>query len=463
MSGRIKNFIVEQYEKSCFKPNRAVPKIEALSTGVVDITADVILIAEEFKSLTTGQLKSSDFVQQCNNVYDISEQISEALKSDMTSLLNDTLTRIQTIELNDQQYASEIAEAEAALNKSLGIISGLETIKASSGSSTPTPEVAPTPAPTTVTPDSSDSDTPTASANNIDIEGKTPEPTATPKPTPTAEDTIFGAAKDFLNGDASAARISDAAGLINSGVVETAVRGSLGGFESSYDPASISTDNGKYMDNLLGIPLLMQNDPRWAKNKAMSGQDFSAFACGYSSLAMLLSGATGKEIYPPDVISAMKAQVDTNGDGRLDSYIDMNGDGVANVYDAMSFKNGGDGLVTSAITKPEFKNYYGVETNQIHIGEVQKSIDDGVGCLMTTPNHYVPIIPGNNTYVGNDGQTHRTMICLDPYYPQNIKEVTNLNDLNISNTCGGGFGQAWQVMSQDQASTFDFGSYRPIK
>ena len=83
-------------------------------------------INEELKILTTSLLHSSDFTDKCNNVVSLSDNVATALKDTMNSLLNDTLERINLVAKNNEAYASELAELEAAITGTLGVFEGLK-------------------------------------------------------------------------------------------------------------------------------------------------------------------------------------------------------------------------------------------------------------------------------------------------------------------------------------------------
>ncbi|MCI5790234.1 MAG: hypothetical protein MR031_06060 [Tenericutes bacterium] len=193
---------------------------------------------------------------------------------------------------------------------------------------------------------------------------------------------------------------------------------------ASFNPEDIST-HGKngYIDNLLNIPYYMQTDARWANYRAMSGQRFGAYGCGYTSLAMILCGLKrDKNITPRTVNDYLKAQIDTNGDGYADAFVDLNNDGRADLYDALSRRSEGDGLLQSAILNSRFQQHYGVNVEQVHVRDLQHIMDQGRPCLIGTPGHYVMVTPGNKTYTDANGNVHRTTIVYDPYYPDNTKE-----------------------------------------
>lgn len=71
-----------------------------------------------------------------------------------------------------------------------------------------------------------------------------------------------------------------------------------------------------------GVPMFSQGDPRWGGRIMRSSSVLQARGCAVSSMAMALSGATGKEINP----------------GQLDEYLDKHGgyDGQNNLYWAVA-------------------------------------------------------------------------------------------------------------------------------
>ncbi len=70
------------------------------------------------------------------------------------------------------------------------------------------------------------------------------------------------------------------------------------------------------------VPLFRQGDPRWGDRIMQSSSKLRARGCAVSSMAMALSGATGKEINP----------------GQLDAYLDKHGgyDGQNNLHWAVA-------------------------------------------------------------------------------------------------------------------------------
>ena len=199
---------------------------------------------------------------------------------------------------------------------------------------------------------------------------------------------------------------------------------------ASFNPEDLSTNGANgYISNLLNIPYYMQTDSRWANYMAMSGRSFWSYGCGYTSLAMILCGIKqDQNISPLEVSNYLKAQCDSDGDGRADSYVDVKGDGVADIYDALSQKSDGDGLNMGAITTPEFMEHYGVNVEQVFISNLQEAMDQGKPCIVGTASHYVVLTPGNNTYTDANGETHRTTVVYDPNYSDDTKEYEGAPD-----------------------------------
>ena len=184
---------------------------------------------------------------------------------------------------------------------------------------------------------------------------------------------------------------------------------------SNFDASQFST-KGMFISNLLNIPLLMQTDSRWAGNRSLSpyGQPLGAYGCGYTSIAMILCGLKQKEISVPEVVKFFKTPiVDCNGDGRPDVALSPSG-------------GGRDGLNQSAVTSREFQQQYGVNVREIRLRQVQQSLDMGRPCLLTTAGHYVIATPGSHTWTDNSGTTHRGILIMDPYFPNNTREWKTL-------------------------------------
>lgn len=126
MSNRIKNFELETYTKTKFKANTCIKLIPYFQDNITIIFNELNAINEELKILTTSLLNSSDFTDKCNNVVSLSDNVATALKDTMNSLLNDTLERINLVAKNNEAYASELAELEAAITGTLGVFEGLK-------------------------------------------------------------------------------------------------------------------------------------------------------------------------------------------------------------------------------------------------------------------------------------------------------------------------------------------------
>lgn len=412
---RIYRFELEHYSQSKIKPKYAAEIMPMMSKKVIKISGDLLIIAQDFKTLTTVLLKSSDFENACNEVVRTSTTVGEELRRVMTLLLQDTHERIKLVSQESTSYSKELADSETAMKNALSAFGEFDGKKvlpvedAKEAVATPT---------------------------------QTPEPTQNPS-------------RNLLEENP----VSDTTPTPSRNLLED---------ESGFDPYSISSKNKRgedaYIDNPLGIPYYRQFDPRWNNLIAKNGKNFGSFSCGYTGLAMLASGATGTEITPPQIFEYLKGQVDSDGDGKYDTFIDRNGDGRKNRGDSLSELGKSEGLATWAVRDKGFQDNFGIVATQISTSDIQKSLDDGVGVLVSTQHHYVTIIPSYNTYVDNKGETHTCAICYDSAYDYNTKEGTSVKSLGLNKSDNlGAFGRAFQIMSPEKAATLTYETYKPIQ
>lgn len=141
MSKRIACFELENYTKSKIKVKSSYQLVPKLTDKTVLVNEQLTSIIDEFKVLTTQQMISSDFYDECNHITLIGYETSELLKTTMISLLNDALDRIKLIDDNSKAFKEDLAQCEAEFAKALGTITGLETITKSLVDST-TPDLA---------------------------------------------------------------------------------------------------------------------------------------------------------------------------------------------------------------------------------------------------------------------------------------------------------------------------------
>ena len=128
MSKRIACFELENYTKSKIKVKSSYQLVPKLTDKTVLVNEQLTSIIDEFKVLTTQQMISSDFYDECNHITLIGYETSELLKTTMISLLNDALDRIKLIDDNSKAFKEDLAQCEAEFAKALGTITGLETI-----------------------------------------------------------------------------------------------------------------------------------------------------------------------------------------------------------------------------------------------------------------------------------------------------------------------------------------------
>ena len=409
---RIVSFELEHYSQSKIKPTSVAKYMPIMSEKVIKISGDLLIIAQDFKTLTSILLKSSDFETACNKVVETSTTIGEELRRIMTLLLKDTYERIKLVSQESNSYSKELADSETSMKKALEAFGEFDGKKVLPVGDEKKPV---------------DTSTQTQEYRNL-LENQNISETPTPP-------------------------------LENRNLLED---------ESCYDPYSISSKNkyGEYMyiDNPLGIPYFSQFDPRWNNLIAENGKNFGSFSCGYTGLAMLVSGATGTEITPPQIFEYLKAQVDSDGDGKYDTFIDRNGDGRKTRRDSISELGKSEGLATWAVKDKGFQENFGIVATEIYTSDIQKSLDDGVGVLVSTRHHYVTIIPSNDTYVDKKGETHTCAICYDTAYDYNTKQGTSIRSLGLNSSDNlGSFGRAFQIMSSEKAATLTYETYRPIK
>lgn len=397
---RIMAFELEHYSNSAFKPKLALNQIPSMSKEVINITTDLLEIAEEFKTLTTYYMKSSDFLYQCRDIITATINLSELLRTFLTELLDDTMERINTIDKNSKDFTEDIAAVAESLTKSLSAI-----------------------------------------------------------------DSLKGINDNFAK---SNAKFLETLPANPNGQTSTIVVPSPN--QANFDAASVSSQEGIYpnakkgepwyRDNTINAPYFSQNDPRWAGKQSKNDQMFGDFGCGYSSLAALTSAESGKLVTPIEMFEYLSATKDTDKDGKYDSFIDFNNDGVENEKDPISYRSDGkDAMKLESLYDSRFQEKYGVVANQIHISDGDKSINDGVGIILTSGPHYISVVPSTETYVKPNGEVQRKSVVYDSYHPENNLIVDSVEDAAALLTDRG---QAHQIMSPEKAASIDYSKYRVI-
>lgn len=135
MSSRINSFEVETYSKSRFNLGSSVNKIEVLQNGVITICDQLSNVNTAFSQLVLGELKSSDFQDEAENILKLTALMTDLLKSIMTKLFEDTLVRIEQVLGADSTFAQELADARSKFEKALSVINDKESISVNSNDS----------------------------------------------------------------------------------------------------------------------------------------------------------------------------------------------------------------------------------------------------------------------------------------------------------------------------------------
>lgn len=334
---KIKNFVVQDYDKTRLIVKRATLRVPMLLDGTTKIDASLKDIASDFKRLTTEELKASDFYNQADQVITATVNIGDALREKMNLLLNDTLERILLISDNSQAFALDLEEAQNVFGKSMDTIAGLgsstvSTIAADLG----TKNIEPTSEPTS---ESNEESLSTESQTEETLQDSTQEDvleefnpqvemkeqggipktgggdggSGSPSQTSTPEnrtvavegsipDTVAGIGAlealtgSFLNGEISnpdisgiplssnAVRVSneDLFGVVDASLNTGGIRNATGDVTYQY---------GAEITGELGLPRYFQDNPEY-KGQSYGMGNIESSGCGITSAAMVIAGVT---------------------------------------------------------------------------------------------------------------------------------------------------------------------------
>ena len=111
-------------DKTKVKPKKMAEDFTNITNDVKNLVAAVNQYATDWGSV--GQkISSSDWAEYANNISKVSDQIADALSDSATNLMTSLNDLVSTMSGFSNREASQINDAQTAMNNSLGILQSL--------------------------------------------------------------------------------------------------------------------------------------------------------------------------------------------------------------------------------------------------------------------------------------------------------------------------------------------------
>ena len=119
---RITVFELENYDNTRLKVKTAREQVPFILNETESICSSLSDIAVDTRRLTLEEMKSSDFYDQALEIVNKCNNMGDILTSLMSSLLLDTLDRINTVSDNSESFQQELIDTNILFGKSLSIL-----------------------------------------------------------------------------------------------------------------------------------------------------------------------------------------------------------------------------------------------------------------------------------------------------------------------------------------------------